>query len=91
MCNNNIRNDLPHLSRFFTVCKLCSSRKKNPYPPHGRSLEIPRGRGVLKVKIVEAKYEAKLEFPGGTRGAKQKTFSGGSIFFGTAHCIICNN
>ena len=23
--------------------KLCSSRK-NPYPPHGRSLEIPKGR-----------------------------------------------
>ena len=23
---------------------MCSSRK-NPYPPHGRSLEIPRGRG----------------------------------------------
>ena len=26
---------------------LCSSRK-NPYSPHGRSLEIPRGRGCLK-------------------------------------------
>ena len=25
--------------------------QKNPYPPHGRSSEIPRGRGVLKVKI----------------------------------------
>ena len=24
--------------------QMCSSRK-NPYPPHGRSLEIPRGRG----------------------------------------------
>ena len=50
---------------------LCSSRK-NPYPPHGRSLEIPRGRGVLKVKILEAKYEAKLEFPGWMGGVKQK-------------------
>ena len=39
---------------------MCSSRK-NPYPPHGRSLEIPWGRGVLKAKILEAKYEAKLE------------------------------
>ena len=27
-------------------------------------MEIPRGRGVLKVKILEAKYEAKLGFPG---------------------------
>ena len=55
---------------------LCSSRE-NPYPPHGRSPEIPRGRGVLKPKISEAKYEAKLEFPGGREGAKQKTFLGG--------------
>ena len=39
--------------------------KKYLYPPHGRSLEIPRGRGVLRVKILEAKYEAKLEFPWG--------------------------
>ena len=44
---------------------LCSSRK-NPYPSHGRSSEPPRGRGVLQVKSLEAKYEAKLGFPGGT-------------------------
>ena len=46
------------------------SSRKNSYPPQGRSLEIPRGRGVLKVKILEAKYDAKLEFPGGGEGAK---------------------
>ena len=57
---------------------LCSSRK-NPNPPNGRSLEIPRGRGILKVKILEAKYEAKLEFPGGMGNAKQKTLCGGSM------------
>ena len=38
-----------------------------------------KGRGVLKVKILEAKYEAKLEFPGGTGSAKQKTFCEGSM------------
>ena len=75
---------------WFSLCKigsrilsynliiLCSFRK-NPYPPHGRSLEISIGRGVLKVKILEAKYEAKLEFPGGTGGTKQKTFRGRSM------------
>ena len=42
---------------------MCRSRK-DPYTPHGRSLEIPKGRWVLKVKILEAKYKAKLEFPG---------------------------
>ena len=54
---------------------MCSSRK-NPYPPHGRSLEIPRGKGV---KILEAKYEAKLDFPGGggggDGGCKTKNFT----------------
>ena len=49
----------------------CAFSRNNPYPPHGRSLEIPRGREVLKVKILEAMYEAKLEFRGGKGGAKQ--------------------
>ena len=56
---------------------MCSSRE-NSYPPHLRSKEIPRGRGVLKVKILEAKYEAKLEFPGRTGVQNKKTFRGGS-------------
>jgi len=43
---------------------MCSSRK-NPYPPQGRPLEIPRGVGVFKAKILEAKAEAKLGFLGG--------------------------
>ena len=49
---------------------MCGSRK-NPYPPHGRSLEIPRGRGVLKAKYLEEKYGNKLQFPrGGGGGGK---------------------
>ena len=53
---------------------MCSSRK-NPYPPRGRSLEIPRGRGVLRAKILKAIYEDKLEFPwGGEGGCKTKNF-----------------
>ena len=54
---------------------LCSSRK-NPYPPHGRSLEIPRERGVLTANILEAKYQAKLEFPGGTGVLNKKSVGG---------------
>ena len=37
------------------------------------------GRGDLKAKLLEGQYEAKLEFPGGCGGAKQKTFCGGSM------------
>ena len=44
---------------FFFV-EMCSSRKY-PYLPHGRSMEIPRGRGVAKEKVLEEKYGAKLE------------------------------
>ena len=45
--------------------------------PCGRSLEIPRGREVLKGTFLGEKYEVKLEFfflvgGGGGLGAKQK-------------------
>ena len=62
--------------------------EKNPYPPHGSSLEIPRGR---EAKFLEAMYGNKLEFPrGGEGGAKQNTFHGGSmdIFWNCMH-IFC--
>ena len=63
---------------MIAVFTLCSPRK-NPYPPHRRWSEIPRGRRVLKVKLLEEKYEAKLEFPRGREGAKQETLCGGSM------------
>jgi len=43
---------------LFHSCYYCVAPEKNPYPPHGRSSEIPRGRGFLKAKMLEAKYEA---------------------------------
>ena len=60
------------------------SSRKNPYPPHGRSSEIPRGRRVLKAKMLEAKCEAKLGGGGGGGGVgcKKKPSSG------TAQCNI---
>ena len=66
----------------------CAVPEKNPYPPHGRSLEIPRGRGVLKVKILEAKYKAKLEFLG-RQGVQNKkpSVEGVWIFSGKAQFI----
>ena len=57
----------------------CVVPEKNTYPPHGRSSEIPRGRGVSKAKILDAKYEAKPEFPGGRGDAKQKNLPWGSM------------
>ena len=42
------------------------------------------GGGVLKAKFLEAMYQNKPEFPEGQGGggAKQKTFSGGSMEYG---------
>ena len=52
-----------------------------------KSIPTPRGKGVLEAKILEAKYEGKLEFPGG-RGVQNKKISmeGVWIFSGTAQC-----
>ena len=71
----------------YVYFQICAVPEKNPYPPQGRSSEILRGRGVLKVKILEAMYEAKLKFPVGREGAKQKPSmeGGGGVFSGTAH------
>ena len=69
---------LAMISLSHDTTSLCGSRK-NPYPAHRRSLEIPRGRGVLKAKFVKEMYENVLEFPGGRGGAKQKIFHGGSM------------
>ena len=39
----------------------------------GHNLEFPRGRKVLKAKLLEEKYEAKLEFfLQGVRGVQNK-------------------
>ena len=69
-----------NIFRVLSIEFCVIPEKIHTHPPHGRLSEIPRGRVVLKVKILEAKYEAQLEFPGGRWGAKH-TFSG------TAHYI----
>ena len=74
----------PHLGGGGLKPPMCSSRK-NPYPSHGRSLEIPRGRAVLKANILEAKYVAKLEFFWGGEGAKQKPSMGEYGYFLELH------
>ena len=37
------------------------------------------GGGILKEKLLEEKYEAKLEFFGGEEVQNKKTFDGGSM------------
>ena len=83
MCYDDQRQTRVSYKHCLTMC----SPRKHPYPPHGRSSEIPRGRGVLKNKILEAKYEDKLEFPGGKGGGGQNKnlpLGGVWIFSGTA-------
>ena len=59
MCSQTFVNQQQYSSSV--VLQLLRSSRKNRYPPHGRSLEIPRWKGVLKAKILQAKYEAKLD------------------------------
>ena len=68
MCSQTFVNQPQYSSS--AVLQLLRSSRKSRYPPHGRSLEIPRGKEVLKAKILQAKYEAKLESLEG--GAYQK-------------------
>ena len=51
---------------------LIQFQKKNPYPPHGRSLEISRAEEVLRSQNLRSKqnYEAKLQL--GDGGCKAK-------------------
>ena len=46
---------------------MCSSRKY-PYPPQGRLMGIPRGRGVSKAQFFKGQYGTKMEFPEGWEG-----------------------
>ena len=65
------------METFVTTACICAVPEKihiHPMEGHWEFL----GEGVLKAKILEAKYEAKLEFPWGRGGAKPKTFHGGS-------------
>ena len=50
--------------------------------PPWQVIEIPREGGggwVLKAKLLEEKYEAQMEFPGGEGVQNKKTFHGGSM------------
>ena len=59
--------------------KMCGSRKY-PYPLQGWSLEIAKGRGVLKAKIFfKGRYETKLKFPEGWGHLNQNTILAGSM------------
>ena len=50
-------------------CAVPEKMHTHPVEGHWKFLG---GGGVLEAKILEAKYEAKLEFPGGSGGTKQK-------------------
>ena len=60
-------------------------QKNHTHPMEGHQKYLGRGGGDLNVKILEAKYEAKLEFPGGTGDARQKPFMGVYGYFLELH------
>ena len=66
----------------------CAVPKKiHTYPKEGHCKYLGGG-GVLKAKILEAKYEAKIEFPGGGGCNTINLQSGGVwILYGTAYPV----
>ena len=45
-----------------TMCLKLGSSRKYPYPPHGRLLEIPRGRGFQKPNFLKESMALKWNF-----------------------------
>ena len=68
---------LPSGPKLYLSTMCCSI--KYPCPHHRGSLELPRGRGVLKANIFKGKYEPKLEFPEGWGVQTEKTSMGGEL------------
>ena len=74
-----------------TECIMSSSRKY-PYLPHGRLMEIPRGRGMAKANIFKEKHGAKLQFLEGWECAclnpKNLPWEGYGLFWSHTICFI---
>ena len=85
MATMQIRKDFSSQVHIIFFFRLHSYRKKS-IPTPWKVIKNSYGEGVLKVKILETKYKAKLEFPGGDGGCKTKNLWGGVwIFSGAAH------
>ena len=70
---------------------MCCSRKCS-YPPHGRLMEIPRGRRVSKAKFFEWKYDTTKEFLEGWGVQFENPYMGGVwIFSWTTQCRSMKN
>jgi len=63
-------------SRNMPHVQMCSEKS---IPTLWMVIGNSKWKGVLRAKILEAKYKAKLGFLEGRRGAKQKPFHGGSM------------
>ena len=59
--------------------KCAVPEKIHTHPMEGHWKFLGGGEGVLKVKILKAKYEAKLEFPGGMGVQNKKNLYGRSM------------
>ena len=71
---------------MYSYCALPEKIHTHPKEGHWKFLG---GGGVLKARILEAKCEAKLDFPGGGGVQNKKPSMGGVwIFSGTAHFWI---
>ena len=67
---------------------MCSSRKY-PRPPHGRLMEIQRGRGFHKPNFLNESMTLKWNFQrGGGIQFKKPSMGGVWIYSGTTECLL---
>ena len=71
---------------FVTHCIVL----ENPFPPCGGSLEILRGSGDLKAKILRELLFFNVKFPGGVRGEIQIKNPVWESFFWNNSIFLCN-
>ena len=69
------------------VANHCVIPESNHTPPTEGHWKFLGGREVLKAKLLEEKYEAKLEFPGGGKGTNTKKLSVRGVCM-SMHCKL---
>ena len=78
-----------YISNIEWVGFICTVDILIPYPPHGRLMEIPRGRGFQKPNFLKESMALKWNFwRGWGVEAKKPSVGGVWIFSGTTHRVI---
>ena len=89
-CTNKFGVDIFWIPPFI---KYIVQFEETLIPPHRKSMEFTKGRGVASAAVLKEKYGAKLEFPrGGGGGGLDILWNHTLLFTGKESCVLmrCN-